>query len=189
MKKKDETKFTKIQDAVAKIILTEGVASVSTIKVAKIVGIAQSNVYLYFKNKNEMLNSVYQREITNIKTSTDLEQLLNKELPLSDRIDGYLSSIYHYSLAHPDSLTLIEQIKMLNLTQSDFFVSTDDIVGAMMQEGIAAKYLKDLPVSLHMTAIFNIMHQHALNIKNGLYPADRYTEQAITQMASDAIRQ
>lgn len=187
MKKKDETKFAKIQDAVVQIILSEGAASVSTIKVAKLVGIAQSNVYLYFKNKNDMLISVYQREMTNIKTSTNIAQLSDRAIPIEQRIKGYISSIYHYSLVHPDSLTLIEQIKTLNLTQSDPFVSTDDIVATMLEEAIAAKYLKNLPVSLHMTVVFNIMHRHALNIKNGLYPKDKYSEQEITQMALDAV--
>ncbi|MFQ7236951.1 MAG: TetR/AcrR family transcriptional regulator, partial [Enterococcus hulanensis] len=55
MKKKDNTKITKILDATVQIILHEGAAAVSTVKVAKIVGIAQSNVYLYFKNKNDLL--------------------------------------------------------------------------------------------------------------------------------------
>lgn len=58
MKKKDDSKIVKIQEATAQIILTEGIAKVSTVKVAKLVGIAQSNVYLYFKNKNDLLLSL-----------------------------------------------------------------------------------------------------------------------------------
>ncbi|WCJ49452.1 TetR/AcrR family transcriptional regulator [Lactiplantibacillus plantarum] len=61
MKRKDMNKQVKIQDAVAAIILAEGPAGVSTTKVAKHVGIAQSNVYLYFKNKQALIDSMRAR--------------------------------------------------------------------------------------------------------------------------------
>ena len=86
MKKKDMNKQVKIQDAVAAIILAEGPAGVSTTKVAKRVGIAQSNVYLYFKNKQALIDSVYARETNRILSTTDLDRLSDSTIDVTNNI-------------------------------------------------------------------------------------------------------
>ncbi|MBU8909212.1 TetR/AcrR family transcriptional regulator, partial [Desertibacillus haloalkaliphilus] len=62
MKKKDESKYETIIQAAIQIIVTEGAASLSTTKVAKAVGISQSNIYIYFNNKADMLTQVFEHE-------------------------------------------------------------------------------------------------------------------------------
>ncbi|MFC0276394.1 TetR/AcrR family transcriptional regulator [Enterococcus devriesei] len=188
MKRKDDTKRTKMLDAAAEIILQEGAAAISTIKVAKAVGVAQSNVYLYFKNKNDLLLNTYQRELSRIRSAGDTFQYFNDAaLPIEQRVESYVHSIYDYAIEHPDSLTLIEQIKMLNLSEMDLF-NTDTVVIDLITEAIQQGYLKNLPVNLHMVTVFNIMHRHALNLKENLYSKDQYSYKEISQMVLDAIK-
>lgn len=187
MKKKDDSKIVKIQEATAQIILTEGIAKVSTVKVAKLVGIAQSNVYLYFKNKNDLLLSAYQRELDRIRDTHDLIALTDKNIPIERRIDTYIWSVYNYSIKYPDGLTIIEQIKSLNLTNEDV-LSTNKIVITLLEEGISAGYLKDVPMNLHMSVVFNVFHQHALSIKDGLYEKDTYPFTDIAEIVLDALK-
>lgn len=187
MKKKDSTKLKKILDATVEIILTEGAAAVSTVKVAKIVGIAQSNVYLYFKNKNDLLLSAYQRELDQIKLTGELEDLNNSILPIKTRIDTYIRSVFDYSIQHPDGLTLIEQIKMLNITE-DTLYDHNTIVSDLLNEAVKKGYLKDLPINLHMATVFNVLHRHALNIKEGYYTVDKYSYNEIAAMILDALK-
>ena len=101
MKKKDMNKQVKIQDAVAAIILAEGPAGVSTTKVAKRVGIAQSNVYLYFKNKQALIDSVYARETNRILSTTDLTAAIDakviKQLPVSLHMGVVFSTIHTHT--------------------------------------------------------------------------------------------
>lgn len=59
------------------IIIDEGAAAISTTKVAKKVGISQSNIYLYFKDKRALLDGVYLREIGRLEETTGMKQMLD----------------------------------------------------------------------------------------------------------------
>ncbi|ALO05121.1 TetR/AcrR family transcriptional regulator [Lactiplantibacillus paraplantarum] len=191
MKKKDMNKQVKIQDAVAAIILAEGPAGVSTTKVAKRVGIAQSNVYLYFKNKQALIDSVYARETTRILSTTDLARLSDPAIDLTARIRLYVQQVYEYSLANPDSLTIMQQIKALNgqnMTISPEEADPDNIVVKLLTMAIDAKVIKNLPVSLHMGVVFSTIHTHTTNISKGRYDQNQYTFDDIFAMIWDAMK-
>ncbi|WP_251899057.1 TetR/AcrR family transcriptional regulator [Lactiplantibacillus paraplantarum] len=191
MKKKDMNKQVKIQDAVAAIILAEGPAGVSTTKVAKRVGIAQSNVYLYFKNKQALIDSVYARETTRILSTTDLARLSDPVIDLTARIRLYVQQVYEYSLANPDSLTIMQQIKALNgqnMTISPEEADPNNIVVKLLTMAIDAKVIKNLPVSLHMGVVFSTIHTHTTNISKGRYDQNQYTFDDIFAMIWDAMK-
>ncbi|GEO60606.1 TetR family transcriptional regulator [Lactiplantibacillus paraplantarum] len=184
-------KQVKIQDAVAAIILAEGPAGVSTTKVAKRVGIAQSNVYLYFKNKQALIDSVYARETTRILSTTDLARLSDPAIDLTARIRLYVQQVYEYSLANPDSLTIMQQIKALNgqnMTISPEEADPNNIVVKLLTMAIDAKVIKNLPVSLHMGVVFSTIHTHTTNISKGRYDQNQYTFDDIFAMIWDAMK-
>lgn len=191
MKKKDMSKQTKIQDAVAAIILKEGPAGVSTTKVARQVGIAQSNVYLYFQNKQALIDSVYQRETQRIISTTALTALADSRISLPERIRMYVQQVYDYSLAHPDSLTLLQQIKSLKGQGMALTVGADDpnnVVGQLLTAGVTAGVLKPLPVNLFMSLVFAVIHTHTTNVKNGVTAPEAITFDALYSLIWDAIR-
>lgn len=191
MKKKDMNKQAKIQDAVAAIILAEGPAGVSTTKVAKRVGIAQSNVYLYFKNKQALIDSVYARETSRILSTTDIARLSDATIDLSTRIRLYVQQVYDYSLAHPDSLTIMQQIKALNgqpMTVLPGVADPNNIVVKLLTAAVDAQVIKPLPVSLHMGVVFSTIHTHTTNISQGRYSATQYSFDDIFQLIWDAMK-
>jgi AcrR family transcriptional regulator len=166
MRKKDETKKVKIQDATAAIILKYGAAAVSTIKVAKKVGISQSNVYLYFKNKDDLLMSVYQRELAKIIATGDLTRISDATIPITERLRLYMKSIYDFALKNPESLTLIEQIKFL-MGQSETNLLADqlnnNVVVSLLEEAMAANVIRSVPVNLVMAMVFAVVRADAMN--------------------------
>ncbi|MCC3163906.1 MULTISPECIES: TetR/AcrR family transcriptional regulator [Lactiplantibacillus] len=191
MKKKDMNKQAKIQDAVAAIILAEGPAGVSTTKVAKRVGIAQSNVYLYFKNKQALIDSVYARETSRILSTTDIARLSDATIDLPTRIRLYVQQVYDYSLAHPDSLTIMQQIKALNgqpMTVLPGVADPNNIVVKLLTAAVDAQVIKPLPVSLHMGVVFSTIHTHTTNISQGRYSATQYSFDDIFQLIWDAMK-
>ncbi|ATU70199.1 TetR/AcrR family transcriptional regulator [Levilactobacillus brevis] len=191
MKKKDMSKQLKIQDAVAEIILTEGAVSVSTTKVARRVGIAQSNVYLYFKDKQALLDSVYERETQKILATTEIASLQDQKIPLEERVRLYIQQVYDFSLANPDSLTLIQQIKFLRGQSPDLLpneLTPNNTVSQLLQAAIDEGVLKDLPVSLHMSLVFAIINRHTTNLQLGRYPVDKYSFKEIYQFIWDAMK-
>jgi AcrR family transcriptional regulator len=182
MRTKDATKATRILDAAAAIILKQGAAAVSTVKVAKKVGIAQSNVYLYFKNKDALLHAVYQREQARIRESGDLSQLADQQVPVQQRLRLYLQSLYDFALAHPDSLTLIQQVKFLLGHDIVFDEAPGNVVVALLQEAIDAKVIKAVPVNIHMALVFGVIYAHTLNVQHGSYAATTYDFETFYQL-------
>lgn len=193
MRKKDETKQTKILDAAADIILKQGAAAVSTVKVAKAVGISQSNIYLYFKNKDALLISVYQREMSKIDEAGGLDRLLDRTISVTDRLNLYLESIYDYAVANPDSLTLIQQVKFLfgqydSNPFSETFQNGNNPVVTLIEEAISAGVLKQVPVSVVMSLVFSVIHTHTLNMQRGLYDEVAFGFDTFAQLVMTGIK-
>lgn len=183
MRTKDETKETKILDATAAIILKDGAAGVSTVKVAKRVGISQSNVYLYFKNKDALLLSVYHREMARIQATGDLQPAADESLAIEVRLKAYISAIYHYAMAHPDSLTLIQQIKFLfGQYDSNPFLhgeTTQNLITDLYAQAQQKGVLKNAPISVLMSMVFSVIHTHSMNVQRQIYAADQYSFEEI----------
>lgn len=190
MKKKDETKTTKILDATVDQIIKSGAATVSTTKVAKRVGIAQSNVYLYFKDKEDLLSSVYRRELERINLTGEIDQLNDEELPLTQRVEIYIHSMYDYAMQNPDSLTIMAQIKSLTDPGTNYFtdvLKVADPVADLLNAAMDAGVLKPTHVSLHMTTVFSIIQRHSQNIAHGIYTTEQVPYEAILATIWDAI--
>lgn len=73
MRKKDDEKQKSIKEAVIKLILKEGFHGTSISKIAKEAGVSPATVYIYYENKEVMLQDIY------LEYSEDIfEYLINK---------------------------------------------------------------------------------------------------------------
>lgn len=59
MRKKDDEKQKSIKEAVIKLILKEGFHGTSISKIAKEAGVSPATVYIYYENKEVMLQDIY----------------------------------------------------------------------------------------------------------------------------------
>lgn len=59
MRRKDDEKQKNIKDAVIKLILKEGFHGASMSKIAKEAGVSPATVYIYYENKEVMLQDIY----------------------------------------------------------------------------------------------------------------------------------
>lgn len=73
MRRRDDDKEKSIKEAVIKLILQEGFHGTSISKIAKAAGVSPATVYIYYENKEVMLQDIY------IEYSEEIfEYLLNK---------------------------------------------------------------------------------------------------------------
>lgn len=80
MRRKDDEKEKSIKEAVIKLILKEGFQGTSISKIAKEAGVSPATVYIYYENKEAMLQAIY------IEYSEEIfDYLLNKA---NNVIDG-----------------------------------------------------------------------------------------------------
>jgi AcrR family transcriptional regulator len=165
MKKKDESKYETIIQAAIKIIVTEGAAGLSTTKVAKAVGISQSNIYIYFKNKSDMLTEVFEHEQAVMRSM--LVSSITAEPSIEGQIRVWLRTLYHIAVERPDTLTTISQIKQLpdspvvNRVAADPADQHQNVVAEMLSAGIASGDLRVMPVQVFMTMAFGAIVTYA----------------------------
>ena len=88
MRTKDENKRHAISHAAIELVYTEGLSSTSMSKIAKKAGISPSTIYVYFDNKNDMLNKLYLYAKELFCTS------LMRDISLSDSVKAVSRKIF-----------------------------------------------------------------------------------------------
>ncbi|GEN94553.1 TetR/AcrR family transcriptional regulator [Pediococcus ethanolidurans] len=187
MKKKNEEKYTQIIQVTSNLIATQGAALVSTTKVAKLVGISQSNIYIYFKNKDDLLYHVYLSKLTGMQHF--FMTLENSSLTLTQQLKAYIMNLYQFALQHPQDIEVIEQIKAMPnspLHSSELNVTDDtQLARNLVVKGIDAGILRPVSPELHLTIVFNVIRRYTTSIAKP--NEDKSAFQPVFAMIWDAI--
>lgn len=107
MRKKDDEKQKNIKKAVIKLILEEGFHGTSISKIAKEAGVSPATVYIYYENKDMMLQDIYLEysdEIFNYILYSIDTNMDGREL-----IEILIRSYYSYIHEHDDIFYFVEQ--------------------------------------------------------------------------------
>lgn len=107
MRKKDDEKQNNIKKAVIKLILEEGFQGTSMSKIAKEAGVSPATVYIYYQNKEMMLQDIYleySEEAFNYLLSKITISMDGKQL-----IEMLIRSYYDYIKDHEDIFHFVEQ--------------------------------------------------------------------------------
>ena len=114
MVKKDKPKYKQIIDAAVIVIAENGYHQAQVSKIAKQAGVADGTIYLYFKNKEDILISVFEEKMAVFVEK--LEQILVRDIPAVDKLGLMIES--HFELLAGDiHLAIVTQ---LELRQSNY---------------------------------------------------------------------
>lgn len=107
MRKKDDEKARGIKEAVVKLILQEGFHGASISKIAKMAGVSPATVYIYFENKENMLQEIYREYSEEI-----FAYLLNDAIRSMDGhqlMEFLIRGHYNYIQNHKEVFNYVEQ--------------------------------------------------------------------------------
>ncbi len=107
MRKKDDEKARGIKEAVVKLILQEGFHGASISKIAKMAGVSPATVYIYFENKEKMLQEIY-REYSDEIFAYMLDGASNG-MDGHQLIEFLLRGHYNFILNHKEIFNYVEQ--------------------------------------------------------------------------------
>lgn len=107
MRKKDDEKEKSIKEAVIKLILQEGFHGTSISKIAKAAGVSPATVYIYFENKEIMLQDIYREYSEDIFDY--LLNRVNQEMRGQQLIEILVKSYYNYIREHNEIFSFVEQ--------------------------------------------------------------------------------
>lgn len=145
MRVKDEIKQEALFKATVKLVNEIGFASSSVAKIAKQAGISPATVYIYYKNKEDLLVSTYM-DIKREYTQTMLKGF-DDSLPIRDIIRKVWFNLFDYIANRPEDFHFTEQFA--NSPYYDL-VDMEEInqmllpIVQVIQRGIEQKIIKDV---------------------------------------------
>jgi AcrR family transcriptional regulator len=189
MRTLDEEKRERIGNAAIRLINTIGFADVSMSKIAKKAGVATSTIYLYFDNKQDMLNKLY------LMVRSDFSYALRKgyvsSFPVEDSMRGIYFRIIKYFEENPHHSSFMEQFASSALIhginreeEAEYFYFLVQLIDRGIQGGLLKNTSTSTIGSFLFYPIVHRIHQHQVE---GL-KMSRIEKERIFMMMWDAIK-
>ena len=161
--KKDKPKYRQIIDAAVIVIAENGYHQAQVSKIAKQAGVADGTIYLYFKNKEDILISLFQEKMGTFieKVEEKLEGKQTAAEKLCEMIDMHfqlLSEDRH--LATVTQLELRQSNKDLRLKINEVLKGYLQVIDNILIEGRdSGEFSHDLDIRLARQMIFGTMDE------------------------------
>jgi TetR/AcrR family fatty acid metabolism transcriptional regulator len=161
--KRDKPKFKQIIDAAVVVIAENGYHQAQVSKIAKQAGVADGTIYLYFKNKEDILISLFQEKMGNFieKIQEEIEGISSPSEKLFLLIQKHFQMLAaDRHLAVVTQLELRQSNKTLRLKINEILKGYLKVVEQIVQEGIEkAEFRPDLDVRLARQMIFGTIDE------------------------------
>ncbi|MBO1910196.1 TetR/AcrR family transcriptional regulator, partial [Microvirga sp. 3-52] len=161
--KRDRPKYKQIIDAAVIVIAENGYHQAQVSKIAKEAGVADGTIYLYFKNKEDILISVFREKMAIF--TTNLQDVLDKDLDTSERLLRMITN--HFRVLHEDRhLAIVTQLelrqsgKKLRLRINEVLKEYLDLLDIVLLEGIKSGELSStLDIRLGRQMVFGTIDE------------------------------
>lgn len=165
--KKNRPKYKQIIDAAVKVIAENGYHGSQVSKIAKQAGVADGTIYLYFKNKDDILVSVFQEKMGQF-IGKITEQINTKK-----RADDQLLKLIEMHFLQLENDRDLAVVTQLELRQSDIQLRTQinqvlksyfNVLDGIIKEGIEDHlFQQNLNVRLVRQMIFGTIDEIVTN--------------------------
>jgi len=165
--KKNRPKYKQIIDAAVKVIAENGYHGSQVSKIAKQAGVADGTIYLYFKNKDDILVSVFQEKMGQFIEK--ISERINTEKRADDKLFK-LIELHFLQLEKDRDLAVVTQ---LELRQSNIELRTQinqvlksylTVLDGVIEEGIGDQiFQQNLNVRLVRQMIFGTIDEIVTN--------------------------
>jgi AcrR family transcriptional regulator len=186
MRKKDDEKQKSIKEAVVKLILEEGFHGASMSKIAKKAGVSPATVYIYYENKDIMLQQIYQEyseEIYNHLLNKVCENMDGKEF-----IEVLLRSYYGYIQEHEEVFRFVDQFSscpaLANRCEQK---KSSKVLNILLKEMKEKKIIKNFHTDSVQAIIFSPIKSIAVNHCIGQVEKSEILEEMITVIQSTLL--
>lgn len=161
--KRDKPKYKQIVDAAVIVIAENGYHQAQVSKIAKEAGVADGTIYLYFKNKEDILINVFQEKMAIF--IHNVEVLLNKDISTSERLFRLIDN--HFRILHEDRhLAIVTQLELrqsnkelrsrINGVLREYLMLLDTILKKGIENG---ELNADLDIRLARQMVFGTMDE------------------------------
>ncbi|MFQ5772305.1 MAG: TetR/AcrR family transcriptional regulator [bacterium] len=195
MSVKDDNKRTRILKAAVKAFAKKGFYNAKVSDIAKNAKVADGTIYLYFKNKDDILISIFEEELGTFLL------LAKNEIDLETDILDKLKTFIHAHLNFVKKNPKLAQVFQLELRQSNKFIKEYtgsklkeylNLIGNLIEQGQSQGIIRtDLHPGLVKRALFGALDEiatHWVLLKNGKYDLEQSANQ-IADLFIQGLRQ
>ena len=188
MRVKDENKRLAIYHAAMEIVNSNGLANTSMSKIARTAGVSASTIYVYFENKEDMLNKLYL--MVKEESSAELFRGFSEDIGVKEGLALYMGNLFSYMQAHPVKFSFQEQFinsPSISPETKEKGLECYAPLYRLFMKGLEQKLVKDYPPVLIGTYIYApIMRLVKIHLDGELYVDDDILKKAI-EMAWKAV--
>lgn len=183
MSAKNDKRF-RILKAAVKVFSQKGFYNAKVSEIANNAGIADGTIYLYFKNKDEILISIFEEEMARIISSVRTH--LDSQPDVAEKLKAFIKTHLNFVKKNPK----LAQVFQLELRQSNKFIKEYtgsklkeylSIIGRILEEGQRQGLIRqDIHPGLMKRALFGSLDEvatHWVLTKNGKYDLEKSAEQ------------
>lgn len=188
MRRKDDNKERAICDAAIRLITENGFADTSMSKIAKEAGVSPATIYVYFENKEDLLNKLY--SFVKQEMGAELLRGLKPETSVKDSFRIVWDNFYRYASGNQIRFAFTEQFANSPLVDGickeetmEFFRPFVELI----ERGKKEKVLKNISMEIFQAFTFapltGLIKQHI----SGEIVLDKKTLAAAREIAWDAV--
>ncbi|RLL47927.1 TetR/AcrR family transcriptional regulator [Oceanobacillus piezotolerans] len=165
--KSNRPKYHQIIDAAVRVIAENGYHGSQVSKIAKAAGVADGTIYLYFKNKEDILVTVFQEKMGQFIERT-IDEINNRKTAI-DKL-ATLIEMHIKQLSSNHHLAIVTQLELrqsnydlriqINQVLKPYLTVIDNIIKEGMEEG---GFREDLKVPLVRQMIFGTVDEMVTN--------------------------
>lgn len=155
MRTKDEEKKAALFEATVKTVNAVGFVAASVSKIAKVAGVSPATLYVYHKNKEELLVSTY------LKTERDFGRVLLKNfdasLPIRDILKNLWVTVSDYITKNQAYFRFADQFAnspYRTLVSKEMVMQYYAPIIEVLQRGIEQKIIKNVELDVLLAFIF-----------------------------------
>lgn len=175
-----------ILNAAVKVFARQGFHNSRIADIAEEAGVASGTIYLYFRNKDDVLISVFEESLDHVirEIKAELEKLDFPADKLRRVIELHLKMLKeHRDVAEVLQVELRQSHKFMKEYEPVRWIEYLDIIGGVLKEGQkAGEFRKDLSLSVFKRAVFGAMDEIALYWVVAKKD-ERYLDQAAHELA------
>lgn len=189
MRTKDLQKEEAIYAAALKLVLAEGFSGLKMSEVAKAAGVATGTVYVYFKDKDELINKLY-LHLKGQSTAAYLKGY-NEAAPFMVCFGKLWKSYLGYSLNAPEIAAFLEQYYRSPFLSPEVRQGSDPLltpIYALLERGKKERLLKDVPADLMAIQLSGAMAELVRWHHRGQIKAGPAIIRKAFELAWDSIR-
>jgi len=162
-----------IMDAAREMFVAQGYANVSMRKIADKIGYSATTIYLYFKDKNDLLHQICEQTFARLAQNIKAIYLLSDN-PLEKLRSGLREYIY-FGLKHPSQYEIVFITPLPTNVETEFEETNGkvafDTMRTVIAECISANLLKHNDVELISQTLWAGIHGvTSLLIQHGGFP-------------------